>query len=142
MLATSIGGNIYQHLTNQTAEADKLALILERDALDLDLASTTRELTAATNTIAQLEEVVADLEDDRDDLEDDLRSEKDKNDDFQSQIKDIAGTVGVLDKLSKTDKELLQKYSKVYFLNEHYVPESLKEIEDEWKYDESRDFSF
>ena len=61
MLATSIGGNIYQHLTNQTAEADKLALILERDALDLDLASTTRELTAATNTIAQLEEVVADI---------------------------------------------------------------------------------
>ena len=140
MLATSIGGNIYQHLTNQTAEADKLALILERDALDLDLASTTRELTAATNTIAQLEEVVADLEDDRDDLEDDLRSEKDKNDDFEDQIKDIAGTVGVLDKLSKTDKELLQKYSKVYFLNEHYVPESLKEIEDDWKYDESREF--
>ena len=141
LLVTSVGSSVYLHLTNQALEADKLALILERDALDLNLASTTRELAAATTTIAQLEEVVADLEGDKDDLKDDLRSEKDKNDDFQSQIKDIAGTVGVLDKLSKTDKELLQKYSKVYFLNEHYVPESLKEIEDEWKYDESRDFS-
>jgi D-alanyl-D-alanine carboxypeptidase len=47
--------------------------------------------------------------------------------------------VSDLDKLSKTDKELLQKYSKVYFLNEHYVPESLKEIDDEWKYGEDKE---
>lgn len=57
-----------------------------------------------------------------------LRSEENRNEAFQNQIEEIAGTVGVLDKLSKTDKELLQKYSKVYFLNEHYVPESLIDI--------------
>jgi D-alanyl-D-alanine carboxypeptidase len=36
--------------------------------------------------------------------------------------------VGSLEKLSVTDPELLQKYSKTYFLNEHYVPISLSQI--------------
>jgi D-alanyl-D-alanine carboxypeptidase len=47
--------------------------------------------------------------------------------------------VGVLDKLSKTDKELLQKYSKVYFLNEHYIPEKLSDIEKTYLYNEDND---
>jgi LAS superfamily LD-carboxypeptidase LdcB len=44
-------------------------------------------------------------------------------------ITEIAGTVGTLEKLSKTDPELLQKYSKVFFLNEHYVPKGLALVE-------------
>src|SRR5690606_21369291 len=62
-----------------------------------------------------------------------------RNEDFERQIKKISKTVGVLDKLSKTDEELLQKYSKVYFLNEHYIPEKLSSIEKTYLYDESRD---
>ncbi len=139
-LTAAVGGNVYQYTENQKLEADKAALIEENDSISTTLASTTMALLTATTTIASLEEVVADLEGDKDNLKDELRDEKNKNDGFEDQIKDIAGTVGVLDKLSKTDKELLQKYSKVYFLNEHYVPESLKEIDNEWKYDESRTF--
>jgi D-alanyl-D-alanine carboxypeptidase len=67
-----------------------------------------------------------------------LRSEENRNEAFQNQIEEIAGTVGVLDKLSKTDKELLQKYSKVYFLNEHYVPEALTSIPLKYLYYEDR----
>ncbi len=48
---------------------------------------------------------------------------------FQGQIESIAGTVGTLEKLSKTDEELLAKYSKVYFLNENYVPSKLTDID-------------
>jgi len=140
MLLASVGANVYQYTTNQDQSARELSLVLELDSLKLDLASTTAALGSATTTIADLEAVVADLEEDKDDLQDDLRDEKNKNDDFEDQINDIAGTVGVLDKLSKTDKELLQKYSKVYFLNEHYIPESLSEIDDVYKYDESRIF--
>lgn len=44
---------------------------------------------------------------------------------LQNIINSISGQVGNLEKLAQTDKELLQKYSKVYFLNEHYVPISL-----------------
>lgn len=48
---------------------------------------------------------------------------------FQGQIQSLAGTVGTLEKLSKTDEELLKKYSKVYFLNENYIPPHLTLID-------------
>lgn len=50
----------------------------------------------------------------------------------------IGGAVNTLEKLSKTDPELLQKYSKVFFLNEHYAPERLTEIDKEYLYSEKR----
>jgi len=57
---------------------------------------------------------------------------------LRNQFEDIAGQVFILDKLSKTDEELLQKYSKIYFLNEHYVPEDLDNIPLTYLYDESK----
>ena len=48
----------------------------------------------------------------------------------------LSGTVTTLEKLSKTDPELLQKYSKVFFLNEHYAPERLAEIPPVYLYSE------
>ena len=48
---------------------------------------------------------------------------------IQSQIQDITSTVGQLKKLSETDVELLKKYSKVYFLNENYIPPRLTDID-------------
>jgi D-alanyl-D-alanine carboxypeptidase len=89
-------------------------------------------LLEATETISKLEEELAFLAEDYNELEDDYRDEKNKNDDFQDQIDNILGTVGSLDKLSKTDKELLQKYSKVYFLNENYIPSKVREIDEEY----------
>lgn len=53
---------------------------------------------------------------------------------FQGEVEQISGTISTLDKLSKLDPELLQKYSKVFFLNEHYEPNGLKEIPSEYKY--------
>lgn len=44
----------------------------------------------------------------------------------------LTGTVNTLEKLSKTDRELLQKYSKVYFLNENYVPVQLSNIDQKY----------
>src|SRR3989344_9214597 len=54
-----------------------------------------------------------------------LRAEKETNSLFQTQIANISSTVNTLDKLAKTDSELLEKYSKVYFLNENYIPPKL-----------------
>lgn len=67
-----------------------------------------------------------------------LYSEQNKNLIFEKQINEIAGTVGVLDKLRQTDPELLQKYSKVYFLNEHYVPRELDSIKIDYLQDKNR----
>ncbi len=61
-----------------------------------------------------------------------LTAEQKKNLEFEGKINEIVGTVGTLNKLANTDKEILQKYSKVYFLNEHYVPSSLAEIPEEY----------
>jgi LAS superfamily LD-carboxypeptidase LdcB len=55
----------------------------------------------------------------------------------QQAVGTITGTVSTLEKLSKTDPELLQKYSKVFFLNEHYVPERISEIDKQYLYNEN-----
>jgi LAS superfamily LD-carboxypeptidase LdcB len=111
-------------------------LTKERDSLAAELASTT---AAASSSITALQTELFTLKEEYGLLSDDYASESERNNDFEKQIRTISRTVGVLDKLSKTDEELLQKYSKVYFLNEHYVPESLKQIENEWKYTEAKD---
>ncbi len=89
-----------------------------------------------TNGIIQntedLENTILGLENKNIALADTLQKEQQKNKSFETQIGEIVGTVGKLDKLSKTDKELLQKYSKVYFLNENYLPGSLLEIPKEY----------
>ena len=64
--------------------------------------SVNQTLLEAQDTISKLETELAFLEEDFEELEDDYRKEKRKNDDFQDQIDNILGTVGDLDKLSKT----------------------------------------
>ena len=96
------------------------------------------ELTLNRATIAELSDRLNLTSEELNDTQNRLEGEKDRNDQMEEQIQEIAGTVSDLDKLSKTDKELLQKYSKVYFLNEHYIPESLKEIDADWKYSEEK----
>ncbi|MFH0890431.1 MAG: M15 family metallopeptidase [Candidatus Liptonbacteria bacterium] len=70
------------------------------------------------------------------DLAGSLRAEQTKTNELQyslqNQINQIYGTVGTLEKLSKTDSELLVKYSKIYFLNENYVPPSLSAIDSQY----------
>lgn len=61
-------------------------------------------------------------------LREKLKDEQKRFNEVTDQIDDAIQTVEVLDKLSKTDEELLQKYSQVYFLNEHYIPQGLKVI--------------
>ena len=95
----------------------------------------------AQNAIA-LEAKISDLEEQNMFLADALYKEQQKNSEFASQIKQIAGTVGKLDILSKTDKELLQKYSKVYFLNENYIPEDLVNIPPDYVYEEGKKIKF
>lgn len=57
---------------------------------------------------------------------------------IQSRVGGFESSLGTLEKLSKTDPELLQKYSKVFFLNEHYAPERLAQIEPQNTYSEAR----
>lgn len=73
-------------------------------------------------------------------LTDALTLERGKNSVFEKRINDIAGTVGTLEKLATTDPELLAKYSKVYFLNENYIPTKLATIPSKYTFNESRTY--
>ncbi len=66
-------------------------------------------------------------------LEDALDAERERMENLRTEVGDFGRSVETLEKLTKTDPQLLQKYSKVYFLNEHYMPADLVVIEE--KYD-------
>ncbi|HEY1037040.1 MAG TPA: M15 family metallopeptidase [Candidatus Paceibacterota bacterium] len=66
-----------------------------------------------------------------------IQSTQNRNEVVAEQIGRVSGTVGSLDKLSKTDPQLLQKYSKVYFLNEHYTPSALETVPAEFSYNKN-----
>ncbi len=63
-----------------------------------------------------------------------VQGEKDKNNVILEQVSKVTDTASTLDKLSKTDPQLLQKYSKVFFLNENYVPAKLSQIPVEYTF--------
>jgi len=54
------------------------------------------------------------------------------------QLQKITGTVNTLEQLTTLDEELLKKYSKVFFLNEHYAPTDLKKIDPDYLYEPSK----
>lgn len=136
VLAVGTSGYLLFQNNQQSERIDML--LSDKDFLQNKNDSLEEELATASSTITMLSEQLTDLGANLDELADDYRDEKNKNEDFEDQLRDITKTVGVLDKLSKTDKELLQKYSKVYFLNEHYVPESLRDIDKEFVYNEDK----
>lgn len=59
-------------------------------------------------------------------------NQQNKSAQLDEQIGKVNNTVNTLDKLSKTDPQLLAKYSKVYFLNENYIPAKLSFINTEY----------
>jgi LAS superfamily LD-carboxypeptidase LdcB len=103
LLAGAGGGGYYAWQLYQ----ENLALKVEKQELQKLVDATNNNLATTTNL---------------------LQAEVAKNEAIASQVSSIASTVGNLDKLSKIDKELLIKYSKISFLNEHYVPVSLTTI--------------
>ena len=100
--------------------------------LDIRIQVTTEELSSTTAALATTEEQFAAAKKQNSDLLAQLEAEQIQNSSFGQQIASISSTVGQLYKLSQTDKELLQKYSNVYFLNENYVPSQLSAIDTQY----------
>lgn len=57
-----------------------------------------------------------------------IQSREVQTNSLKSSLQDITDQVNTLEKIKDTDKELLAKYSKVFFLNENYVPRVLADI--------------
>lgn len=99
-------------------------------------------LQTAESTIASLESDFGDLKNDLEELLEDYEDERDRNEEFEDQIKDLAGSLDEFEKLNEIDEELLSKYSKVSFLNENYVPSKVDQIEDKYVLDGKGDQYF
>ncbi|HLP43908.1 MAG TPA: D-alanyl-D-alanine carboxypeptidase family protein [Candidatus Nanoarchaeia archaeon] len=93
------------------------------------------ELSDTKNQLVQTEY-------DRNSLNEALAAEQQKNEEFEDQINDLTKKVGGLVKLSRIDPELLQKYSKVFFLSENYVPSRLTTIDSKYTFPETRVLEF
>ena len=103
----------------------------QTNSLSTELASTTAALSQNTS---QLTQNIADLRSQTSGLSNTLSSTQQNIDAVSTKVGGVEETVGSIQKLSQIDSELLKKYSKVYFMNENYVPAHLTTIPDEYVY--------
>lgn len=122
LLLIIIGGFVWQFGEVRSIKQD---LALANESLGARVSTIEADLATTTNRIL-----------------DALREQQDKSASFEDAIDDISDSVGTLEKLSKTDKELLQKYSRVYFLSENYVPMRLSEISEKYILDTKRIYKY
>lgn len=89
--------------------------------------------------VAFLEGKLATTTNERNELEQNLLAEQIRVSSMKVNLDLVSGAVGTLEKLNGLDKELLQKYSRVYFLNEHFAPKSLVVIPTEYEFQPEKD---
>ncbi len=132
VFAILLGGGIYEYVRIRTLSKEISTLSQHITSFEAQIASTTEELrasikdtqtTLATGLTQQTQNVGA--------IEQRL----------QQQVGSVTGTINTLQKLSKTDPQLLAKYSKVFFLSENYAPARTAEIPDAYKFSDKKAIS-
>jgi LAS superfamily LD-carboxypeptidase LdcB len=107
-----------------------------------ELALTNAKLAETENrfsqSVADLDSRASGLSDTLSGAQKNIDAVKSKVGGVEEAVGSISGTVETLEKLSQTDKEFLKKYSKVYFLNENYVPAHLTEMPTDYSYSSLR----
>jgi D-alanyl-D-alanine carboxypeptidase len=122
-----IGSNIfYQAQTsNQLRKLDKA---LYEENLELN------------QKVEDIETVLLATQEDNLTMAEALEEARERAEELADEFDDVNDNVEELEKITKTDPELLQKYSKVYFLNEHYSPDDLRTIPSKWTYNPNREY--
>lgn len=138
------------HRTNRTAWIEFAVIILLLGGIgygayryyQLDKLSKSQQATilGLRSIIKELEGNLSLTEYERDRLTFTLSETEQKAGALEAEKTELAGTVNTLQKLTTIDPELLKKYSKVYFLNEHYVPSSLTDIPSKYLSNPEREF--
>jgi len=115
----------------------------ERRALQSELTSTKQEFASTSArllfNIDTLNQLLATTTSERDDLEENLRDKQRIVEQMRLEVEAVSGTVGLYQKLYSIDRELLEKYSRVYFLNENYVPKLLVPIPPTYAYETEKE---
>lgn len=115
----AIGGFGYLGYQNYTLTQEKFVLSAELAETQRDFASTTEKLTGDVEAFRDL--LIA-TQSERVSAEQNARTRQEALDAINAQVESMSSTLNLYRKLATTDRELLAKYSKVYFLNENYTP--------------------
>lgn len=99
------------------------------------------QLNGARTALSELQAAYLEKEAENRALSEALYSEQQKNEELEDDLDDVEDDLDDLEKLRRIDPELLQKYSKVYFLNEHYTPSGITEIDEEFRYPEDKELT-
>lgn len=135
----TIKDHIQKHLSQEIQALISLVIIIAlayvwwdtRDTQSLT-SSSKSEIATLTERVTTLEAHFKMLSEDNLNLSNALQEATDVADSVKKELKKIDSSVDDLEKLAKIDPQLLQKYSKVYFLNEHYIPSGLSTIDSEF----------
>ena len=114
-------------------EYRRLDLVKQINLQDQKIASTT---VAFAGDIKGLQDQIASIVAQNNLLNSTVQNQISQTSDLVDQVSQVNDTAIALDKLSKVDPQLLQKYSKVYFLNENYTPPGLSTIPSKFSYDD------
>ena len=110
-------------------------LLTKLDSTESDLASST---IAYNINLQQLQDKEAAAEKENQNLLGVLSDAQKKNLDLETTNQNSSKEISSLIKLATTDPELLKKYSKIYFLNENYVPAHLTDIDSTYLIDPTK----
>jgi len=88
--------------------------------------------------ISDIETILLAAQENNTTLADALNAAKEKAEALDKQFKRVNSNVADLEKITKTDPELLQKYSKIFFLNENYVPLDLTNIPTQYTFNQDK----
>ncbi len=129
-LILSLGGGVYALIKTLKEIRDEVSTVRSElasttNALSLFSSSTTNRIYEAEKKHTELSDLFYEEQTKYSELSDSVRK-------FDRQVDKLSGNVETLEKLTTTDPELLQKYSRVYFLNEHYKPGDLSIIPEEY----------
>jgi LAS superfamily LD-carboxypeptidase LdcB len=97
--------------------------------LNLKNANLEQKVTELETSLKVSQEEFARVSGEKDRLNAALSEVSQKNKAFADQLDKISLTLESYDQLSRIDEQLLQKYSKVYFLNENYIPTAVTAID-------------
>ncbi len=115
----SVGGLGYLGYQNYTLTQEKFILGEELTKTRREFASTSQELMV---NIEALKQLLTATQSDKMNAEQDILKQREVADAMNARVESMSNALGTYKKIVGTDRELLAKYSKVYFLNENYTP--------------------
>jgi len=101
---------------------------------------TTIAINELNDEVILIESVLSSAQEENQYLADAFKEAQERSESLENQFERVNDNVETLEKITTTDPELLQKYSKVFFLNEHYAPEDLRTIPSKYTYNPDRTY--